>query len=326
MEINWYPGHMAKTRRLLGEQISKVDLVIEICDARLPHSSRNPDLDRMIRGKKRILILNKADLADPELTRLWIREFRAQGIDASPVTAKNMKAKEARAAIERNTREAVERAATRGVRKTVRAMVAGVPNVGKSTYINRVHGGSIAQTGDRPGVTRSNQWIKITPWLEILDTPGLLWPRLDDQVAARRLSYLGTIKDDVLNLDDLAMSLLNDLAENALESMMTRFHVTDGSLRGIELMDAVCRGRGFLLKGGEPDYDRCCSVVLDEFRGGKLGRITLEAPPARENGSTEPLSKESAYEIASDLIEDLDGKTGGISRNEAAADAAKKGI
>ncbi|MBQ9211871.1 MAG: ribosome biogenesis GTPase YlqF [Clostridia bacterium] len=281
MEINWYPGHMAKTRRLLQDQISKVDLIIELCDARLPFSSRNPDLDRMIRGKNRILLLNKADLADPGVSSQWLAEFRKQGIDASLVQAKNLRAKEALAAIQRATQAAVDRAASRGVRKTVRAMVVGVPNVGKSTYINRLHGGSIAKTGDRPGVTRSNQWIKITPYLELLDTPGLLWPRLNDQQAARRLSYLGTIKDDVLNLDDLTLALLNDLAEIAPQSLADRFHVTDSSLRGVELMDAVCRGRGFLLRGNELDYDRCCSVVLDEFRGGKLGRISLEAPQER---------------------------------------------
>ena len=278
MEINWYPGHMAKTRRLLSDQIGKADLIIELCDARLPYSSRNPDLDRMIQGKKRILLLNKADLADPELSRRWLHYFRGKGLNTALIQATGLKAKDALTAIEKATREIVEKAASRGIRKTVRAMVIGVPNVGKSTYINRLHGGNIAKTGDRPGVTRNTQWIRITPYLELMDTPGLLWPRLDDQLAARRLSYLGTIKDDVLNLDSLAMSLLEDLAGIVPQKMSERFHIEDTSLRGIELLDAVCRGRGFLLKGNEMDYDRCCSVVLDEFRGGKLGRITLEAP------------------------------------------------
>lgn len=278
MEINWYPGHMAKTRRLLSDQIGKADLIIELCDARLPYSSRNPDLDRMIQGKKRILLLNKADLADPELSRRWLHYFRGKGLNTALIQATGLKAKDALTAIEKATREIVEKAAARGIRKTVRAMVVGVPNVGKSTYINRLHGGNIAKTGDRPGVTRNTQWIRITPYLELMDTPGLLWPRLDDQLAARRLSYLGTIKDDVLNLDSLAMSLLEDLADIVPQKMSERFHIEDTSLRGIELLDAVCRGRGFLLKGNEMDYDRCCSVVLDEFRGGKLGRITLEAP------------------------------------------------
>ena len=278
MEINWYPGHMAKTRRLLSDQIGKADLIIELCDARLPYSSRNPDLDRMIQGKKRILLLNKADLADPELSRRWLHYFRGKGLNTALIQATGLKAKDALTAIEKATREIVEKAASRGIRKTVRAMVVGVPNVGKSTYINRLHGGNIAKTGDRPGVTRNTQWIRITPYLELMDTPGLLWPRLDDQLAARRLSYLGTIKDDVLNLDSLAMSLLEDLADIVPHKMSERFHIEDTSLRGIELLDAVCRGRGFLMKGNEMDYDRCCSVVLDEFRGGKLGRITLEAP------------------------------------------------
>ena len=278
MEINWYPGHMAKTRRLLSDQIGKADLIIELCDARLPYSSRNPDLDRMIQGKKRILLLNKADLADPELSRRWLHYFRGKGLNTALIQATGLKAKDALTAIEKATSEIVEKAASRGIRKTVRAMVVGVPNVGKSTYINRLHGENIAKTGDRPGVTRNTQWIRITPYLELMDTPGLLWPRLDDQLAARRLSYLGTIKDDVLNLDSLAMSLLEDLADIVPQKMSERFHIEDTSLRGIELLDAVCRGRGFLLKGNEMDYDRCCSVVLDEFRGGKLGRITLEAP------------------------------------------------
>ena len=278
MDINWYPGHMAKTRRQLSEMISRVDLMIELCDARLPYSSRNPDLDRMCRGKNRILLLNKADLADPALTSRWLSYFRSLGIEAAAIQAKQLKNKEAIAAIERSTQKAVQQAAARGIRKTVRAMVVGVPNVGKSTYINQLHGGHIAQTGDRPGVTRSTQWIRVTPYLEIMDTPGLLWPRLDDQTAARRLSYLGTIRDEVLNLDDLALSLLNDLADSVPDRLMERFHVQDPDLRGPELMDAVCRGRGFLLRGNEYDYDRCCSVVLDEFREGKLGRITLEIP------------------------------------------------
>ena len=278
MEINWFPGHMAKARRLLADQIGRCDLVIELCDARLPYSSRNPDLDLLIGNRNRVLILNKSDLADPGKTGQWLSFFSQQGLAAQAVDARRMKAQDERSYIEELTRETVERAAARGVRKTVRAMVVGVPNVGKSSYINRLHGRTIAQAGDRPGVTRSNQWIRITPWLELLDTPGLLWPRLNDQAAARRLGYLGTIRDDILDLDDLSLSLLNDLMEAVPERAAERFHVKDPGLRGPELMEAVCRGRGFLLKGNEPDYERCCRVVLDEFRAGKLGRLTLESP------------------------------------------------
>lgn len=286
MEINWYPGHMAKTRRQLAEQIKRSDLVIELCDARLPFSSRNPDLDKMIGEKKRILLLNKSDLADPVVNTRWIQYFRQQGIHTELIQAKKIKAKDAIQTIENEVKESVMRAAARGVRKTVRAMVVGVPNVGKSTYINQLRGANIAQTGDRPGITKNSQWIHVTPYLELMDTPGLLWPRLDNQIAAKRLSYLGTIRDEVLDIENLAISLLEDLVETIPEKTKERFHIKDLSLRGIELLDEVCRGRGFLMRGNEYDYERCCSVILDEFRGGKLGRLSLEAPEEeKKNGA-----------------------------------------
>lgn len=278
MDINWYPGHMAKAKRLLADQLGRVDVVLELCDARLPHASRNPDLDKLISGKKRVLLLNKADLADPQATSAWLNEFRKQGLDAVSYNASAGKAKDAMAVIERAARETVERAAQRGIKKTVRAMVVGVPNVGKSTFTNKLHGGSIAKTGDRPGVTRANQWVRINPYLELMDSPGLLWPRLDDQVAARRLCYIGTVKDDVVDLAMLTIHLLQDMLQVKPEAVLERFRFTDPTLRGEELLEAVCKGRGFLMKGGVYDYDRCCSVVLDEFRAGKLGRITLEMP------------------------------------------------
>ena len=282
MDINWYPGHMAKAKRLLADQLSRVDVVVELCDARLPHSSRNPDLDKLISGKKRVLMLNKADLADAGATGMWLNYFRSQGMDAVSYCATGGKAKDAITAIDRAAKEIVERAAQKGVKKTVRVMVVGVPNVGKSTFTNRLHGGNIAKTGDRPGVTRSNQWVRISPYLELLDTPGLLWPRLDDQIAARRLCYIGTVKDDVVDLAMLTIHLLEDMLSVKPQAVLDRFKVKDASLRGEELLEAVCRGRGFLMKGGVCDYDRCCAVVLDEFRAGKLGRITLEYPAKQE--------------------------------------------
>ena len=278
MEINWYPGHMAKAKRMLSDQLGRVDVVIELCDARLPHASRNPELDRLISGKKRVLLLNKADLADPAVTSMWLNHFRGQGIDCAPFNAASGKAKDALALIDKAAKEMVERAAEKGVRKTVRVMVVGVPNVGKSTFTNRLHGGAIAKTGDRPGVTRANQWVRITPYLELLDTPGLLWPRLDDQVAARRLCYIGTVKDDVVDLPMLTIHLLEDMLAVKPQAVMERFRIKEPDLQGEALLEAVCRGRGFLMKGGVCDYDRCCAVVLDEFRGGKLGRISLETP------------------------------------------------
>lgn len=278
MEINWYPGHMARAKRLLAEQLGRVDVVIELCDARLPYASRNPDLDRLIQGKKRVLLLNKSDLADPGATKVWINYFREQGIDAYAYRSLGGKNKDGLAVIEKAAKETVEKAAQKGVRKTVRAMVVGVPNVGKSTFTNKLHGGSVAKTGDRPGVTRSNQWVKITPYLELMDTPGLLWPRLDDQTAARRLCYIGTVKDDVVDLPMLTIHLLEDMLAVKPQAVAERFKLKDTTLQGESLLEAVCRGRGFLMKGGVCDYDRCCAVVLDEFRGGKLGPLTLEMP------------------------------------------------
>ena len=283
MEINWYPGHMAKAKRLLADQIARTDLIIELCDARLPFSSRNPDLEKMIGNRNHILFLNKADLADPNMTEQWLKVFREQGIPAWAITANNTRAKESIRRINEATAETVKKYAERGVRKGMKVMVIGVPNVGKSTYINHLHGSGITQTGDRPGVTKANQWVKIGPYLDLMDSPGLLWPRLDNQIAARRLCYIGSVKDDVVDLAMLTIHLLQDLIAVKPESVAERFHLTDTTVRGAELLDAVCRGRGFLLKGGVPDYDRCCSVVLDEFRAGKLGRITLEAPEKNES-------------------------------------------
>ena len=277
MEINWYPGHMARAKRLLSEQLSRVDVVIELCDARLPFSSRNPDLMRLTAKKQRVLLLGKSDLADPALTAQWLELLKKQGCPCAALDM-NRQAKTALSLIDRAARDTVERAAQRGIKKTVRAMIVGVPNVGKSTLINRLHGGSIAKVGDKPGVTRANQWVRVSPYLELLDTPGLLWPRLDDPIAARRLAYIAAIRDEVLDTAKLTIQLLEDLIAIVPDKVQERFKIKDLSLRGPELLDAVCQGRGFLMKGGVYDTERACQVVLDEFRGGKLGRITLEKP------------------------------------------------
>ena len=276
--INWFPGHMAKTKRILMEQIRRIDLVIELCDARLPYSSRNPEINTIAHGKKRIILLNKADLADPKVTSQWIRFIQQGGFETYAIDSKKVKSKDIIEKIQNATKDIVDKALEKGIRKTVRVMVLGVPNVGKSTLINQLRGKGIAQTGDRPGVTRSNQWVRITPYLELLDTPGMLWPRLDDQIAAKRLCYIGSVKDEVTDQYMLAVSLLEELESCCPEAVISRFHIDNIELKGQELLDAVCKGRGWLLKGNQYDYDRAASVVIDEFRAGKLGRITLENP------------------------------------------------
>ena len=275
--INWYPGHMAKSRRLLQDQLRAVDAVIELCDARAPQATRNPDLGRLTRGKTRILVLNKADLADDSQTARWLERFRREELTALRFNSNGGKVKDILGHIEVASKPALERYAARGVRKTVRFMVIGIPNVGKSTFINRLHGSAIVKAGDRPGVTRANQWVKLGPFLEILDTPGMLPPRMDDQEEARLLAYLGSIRDEIMDTEDLAgglMALLNDINPTALA---TRYRLPeDCGSAPHELLEAACRGRGWLLSGGRFDTARAAALVLDEFRAGKIGKITIE--------------------------------------------------
>ena len=280
MDIQWYPGHMAKAKRLLSLQLSKTEIAVELCDARIPLSSRNPDLDRMLSGKRRILLLCKADLADTGATSRWLSYFAKEGIQAMAYDATRQKTKKARELMDKAAKEFYERAQRRGIKKTLRAMVVGVPNAGKSTFINRLTGSATTDVGDRPGVTRANRWVKVNPYLEVLDTPGMLWPKLSDKQAAMRLAYIGTIKDAVYDQLELSIRLLAELLADRKEATCERFKIKNPDAKGIELLDEVCRGRGFLLKGGVSHYDRAAAVILDEFRAGKLGRITLEQPPA----------------------------------------------
>ena len=282
-QINWYPGHMAKSRRLLQDQLRAVDAVIELCDARAPLATRNPDLEKLTRGKARILILNKADLADDRETARWVEYFRSQNLSAMRFNSNGGKTKEILARIQEATRPAVERAAARGVKKTVRLMIIGIPNVGKSTFINRIHGSGIAKASDRPGVTRSNQWVKIGPYLELLDTPGMLPPRMDDQDGARLLAYLGSIRDQIMNTEELAGQLLMHLQAINPAAVAARFKLPEGEIYDDPqlALEAACRGRGWLISGGRPDVDRAAALVLDEFRAGKAGKITIERAPER---------------------------------------------
>ncbi len=280
--INWYPGHMAKSRRLLQEQLRAVDAVIELCDARAPLATRNPDLGKLTRDKTRILVLNKADLADDNQTARWLEHFRREGLTAMRFNSNGGKVKEILGHIEQASKPALERYAARGVRKTIRFMVIGIPNVGKSTFINRLHGSAIVKASDRPGVTRANQWVKIGPFLEILDTPGMLPPRMDDQEGARLLAYLGSIRDQIMDTEDLAGGLMALLYGINPAALSARYKLGEGCGDAPhELLEAACRGRGWLLSGGRYDTDRAAALVLDEFRAGKIGRLTIQPVPKR---------------------------------------------
>ena len=289
LDIQWYPGHMAKARRMLAESVKLVDVVIEMVDARAPASTRNPDFDDLFGAKPRVVVLNKADLADPEATRAWIRAYRARGWDAISFSANAGKGvKEAVSLVERAARPVVERMKAKGVNKTVRAMIVGIPNVGKSTFINRLRGSAAAKAGNRPGVTRGKQWIVVGPYLEFLDTPGMLWPKFEDKEAARRLAFLGSIRGEIMDNERLSAELLEFLRDRAPEGAKVRLKIDmDAEKSGEQLLEEACRRRGWLLPGARPDTERASALILDEFRSGKMGRLTLEAPVQAPEGEDE---------------------------------------
>ena len=286
--INWYPGHMAKAKRELAESLKLIDVVVEIVDARAPAASRNPDFDDLFASKSRVVLLNKSDLADPSVSKAWMKEYRTKGISAGEIvsTSNSGKALAVRL-IEEAAREEVERMKAKGVNKTIRALVVGIPNVGKSTFINRIAGEARAKVGDKPGVTKGKQWVKITPYLELLDSPGLLWPKLENQTMARHLAYLGSIRDEVLELEELAWNLIRELRSICPDALYARFKKLDDNTPEEELLDAVAKSRGLILKGGVLDTERAAKILLDEFRSGKIGRITLETPIKTENQPAE---------------------------------------
>lgn len=280
--INWYPGHMAKTRRMLAENLKMIDVVVEVIDARAPLASRNPDFDDLFSGKARVVLLNKSDLADGNATKRWIAQFNRRGIEASGVSATGGSAKKiVTALIEKAAKPRVDAMKAKGVNKVVRCMIVGIPNVGKSTLINRMAGETRAEVGDRPGVTRGKQWVRISPYLELMDTPGMLWPKLEDQELAKHLAFLGSIKDEIMDSEELAIDLIALLQSAIPASLTERFGKLAADTPKEDLLAAVCRSRGFLLRGGELDTERASRVVLDEFRAGKIARITLEQPEAR---------------------------------------------
>ncbi len=278
MVIQWYPGHMAKARRMLTENLKLIDVVVELVDARAPRSTSNPDFDDLFKDKNRIVVLNKSDLADPAATKRWAAWYAARGIHALPFVSTGGSKKAVVDLIERAAADRVAKMKEKGVQKTVRVMVAGIPNVGKSTFINRIAGEARAKVGDKPGVTRGKQWVKITPYLELMDTPGLLWPKLDNEVYAQRLAFLGSIKDDIMDMETLAGLLLTSLQRLNPTALEARYKAVSPDMPQAELLFAVCKSRGFLLPGNAPDTERGARIVLDEFRAGRIARVTLDEP------------------------------------------------
>lgn len=282
MNIQWYPGHMTKTRRMLAEQLKNVDLVCEIIDARIPVSSRNPDLDELMGGKPRMIILNRSGQADPTQNQAWVGFFRGQGMYVLETDSKTgAGVSRFPAAVRSFMREKLEHYAAKGQKgRTLRAMVVGIPNVGKSTFINRVSGRKSAKAEDRPGVTRGRQWVTVDSGLELLDTPGILWPKFEDEQVGLNLAFTGAVRDEVIDAETLSFRLMELLARYYPAALEARYGIRNGQdAKGHELLELAARRRGFLISGGEPDLDRMARVLLDEFRGGKLGRFTLERPP-----------------------------------------------
>ena len=284
MQYQWYPGHMTKTVRDLKESLKLIDLVIEITDARIPLSGRNPDLDRLAGGTARIMLFGKADLADPEVTELWADYFREEGI--APVVSDLRQKSSLRLltpVIRAAMKEKLERDARRGITgRPVRAMVAGIPNVGKSTFINSFSGSKSLKTGNRPGVTRGRQWIRMGKEVELLDTPGLLWPKFEDEEIGKKIALIGSMPDDILDRGELALELLARVTSLYPGLVSARYGVDEtGDLPG--LIESVGAARGCLRKGGAVDTDKAAGVLLDDFRSGRLGRISLEKPPVRDS-------------------------------------------
>lgn len=279
VNYQWYPGHMTKAKRMMQEDIKLIDLVIELLDARLPLSSRNPDIDILGKGKSRLVLLNKADLADKELNDRWEDWFNKKGFFVVQINSKNGSGiKSINGIIQQACSEKIERDRRRGImNRPVRAMVVGIPNVGKSTFINAFAGKACAKTGNKPGVTKGKQWIRLNKNVELLDTPGILWPKFEDQKVGLRLAMAGSIKDEILNVDELAFELLKYLHKEYEGMIAERFKVEE-SENAIEILQQIAKVRGCVLKGGEPDMSKAAAIIMEEFRNGKIGRITLEKP------------------------------------------------
>ena len=279
--LSWFPGHMTKTKRMIVAEIKNMDAVCEIVDARIPISSRNPDVDEMTAGKPRLMVLNRVDQADPVQTKRWAAYFRQQGYAVLEANAKGgTGTQQFAAAVRELLKEKLAAWAEKGqIGRTVRVMVLGIPNVGKSTFINKVAKRKTAKAEDRPGVTRTKQWVPVDNTLELLDTPGILWPKFDDTKVGMHLAFTGAIKDDVMDLEELASCLMEYLGKHYTDIVTERYKIAiEEEDSGYDLLTKAGRKRGFLMRGAEVDTERMARILLDEFRGGKLGRFTLETP------------------------------------------------
>ncbi len=280
MNIQWYPGHMTKTRRQMEADLKLVDAVCEIVDARIPISSRNPDIDSICGNKPRIVILNRMDLADPAATKRWAAYFRAQGIATVATDCKSRKGVAGFVpAVQGVLQEKIQRNAAKGMNKPVKIMVVGIPNVGKSTFINQISGRKGAKAENRPGVTRGKQWVTVDPTLLLLDTPGILWPKFEDPNVGMMLAYTGAVKEDVIDLEELASRLIELLWQRYPDAIRARYGIdVAGETPGYELLEEAGRKRGYLMARGEINTERMAKVLVDEYRSGKLGTFTLESP------------------------------------------------
>lgn len=279
--IQWFPGHMAKTRRVIVQDLKLVDIVIELLDARIPLSSENPEINRLVQNKPRLVLLNKSDLADNNINKYWVNYFKSLGLEVLLIDAKNGKGiNKIIPTIKDVLSEQIERRNAKGMTgRMIRAMVVGIPNVGKSSLINRLSGGKVVKVEDRPGVTRGRQWVSLQNGVELLDTPGILWHKFDDPEVGKKLAFTGAIKDNIMDIYNLATGLLEYLTVEYSDLVMQRYKLEDiEGLKGFEILEKIGKKRGMLISGGEVDIDRAAVAVLDEFRGGVIGRISLDKP------------------------------------------------
>ncbi len=285
MNIQWFPGHMAKTRRLLSENLKLVDVVVELLDARIPASSKNPEIDAIIQNKPRLVVLNKADMADKAISKEWEKWYGSRG---TPVifadSVKGTGINQLKESLKAVMKDRLERDRLKGrLFRPIRTMIVGIPNVGKSTFINKIAGKAVAVTGDKPGVTRGKQWIRLNPEIELLDTPGILWPKFDDRTTALNLAFTGAIKDDIMDVAEVAAALAEKLASTYPVQFAQRYKLQEiEGLTGHQLLEAAGKKRGCIISGGVVDERRISVILLDEFRGGKIGKISLDKPSWNE--------------------------------------------